>query len=278
MVLDLEILRATKLAQEFLAAHLTNEHLEVGIGYGKDVDAMTHALTRLATQRWHLPESVLRNSRRETSSVSLIEVKGEQSTLAVMNGFSKDIENFAICAAWCSDLLIKKLGLKLATRAGSVAHWVGEMSQDRTLEELNVEPMRVEDCEMYFFSNPNLLAIRTIERRFGITFPHNSPPGNADSLHEKIGPEEPNRFYYQGRYCKLEKKAWQVLDYLWNCPDGTSLVTEILEKVWGDDGTGKEKDGRMRGVQHSIHKLFKQNNFPIRIKKSNERFMIDKKF
>ena len=278
MVLDLEILRATKLAQEFLAAHLSNEHLEVGIGCGKDLRTISIALGELATQRWHLPESVLRNARRETLSIRPIAVNEEQATIVIMNGLSRDIENFAMCAAWCSDLFNKKIGPLLAAKGCPIANWVKLMSFNRTPEEQNVEPIKVEDCEMYFFSNPNLLAIRTIERCFGVTIPHNSPPGSADSLHEKIGPEEPNRFYYQGRYCKLEKKAWQVLDYLWNCPDRTSLVTEILEKVWGDDGTGKEKDGRMRGVQHSIHKLFKQNNFPIRINKSNERYTINRKF
>ncbi len=270
--------RATKLAQEFLAAHQSQEYMEVGIGIGKDVDQMSTALFTLASTRRNLPYFIQRTDNTVTLSVHLIDHSECLSRMAFISGWAEEIESFCINAAWCSDLFKQQLGPKLASKRKPVANWVEMMDFRRNMEDLELDHLEVDDCEFHFFTSPNLLAIRTIVGCFGVSIPLSQDLTQAPSFHTKVGPEPPNRFYWLGNYVELERKPWMVLDYLWNCPECAALEEEVREKVWGDDGTGKEKDGRIRGVQNSIRLTFEEAGFPYRIRSLNGSIALRKEF
>ncbi len=77
---------------------------------------------------------------------------------------------------------------------------------------------------------------------------------------DKVGPEQPNAFWWNGKPYPLSGNMLSVVDYLWSKPKRTAKTDDLCSAVWDDE---EAADDKLRGVRARLNRFFEKNDLPF---------------
>ena len=72
---------------------------------------------------------------------------------------------------------------------------------------------------------------------------------NSTAPQHQDGPQEPNRFWWEGQYVKLQPIPWGLVEMLWNNPGNKAAIEDgSVEEIWGKMPTSN-------ALKQAIHRI-----------------------